>query len=154
MKKLLIFGGIIIVLFGALAWITSYTQKQKAEGNPFGKEELHPATIDLLDDPNYQNIILPDELREALNNKETMTVYFYSSTCEFCKKTTPIVVPLTKEMGIDLKQFNLLEFEEGWDEYDIEATPTIVRFKNGKEVARIEGYYEEDVFRKWFEQTK
>ncbi len=60
--------------------------KQKAEGNPFGKEELHPATIDLLDDPNYQNIILPDELREALNNKETITVYFYSSTCEFCKK--------------------------------------------------------------------
>ncbi|KHF27140.1 hypothetical protein LR68_04050 [Anoxybacillus sp. BCO1] len=63
-------------------------------------------------------------------------------------------MPLAKEMGIDLKQFNLLEFEEGWDEYHIEATPTIVRFKNGKEVARIEGYYEEDVFRKWFEQTK
>lgn len=57
-------------------------------------------------------------------------------------------------MGIDLKQFNLLEFEEGWDEYHIEATPTIVHFKNGQEVARIEGYYEEDVFRKWFEQME
>ncbi|EMT44932.1 MULTISPECIES: co-chaperone YbbN [Anoxybacillus] len=154
MKKLLIFGGVIIALFIALAWITSYTQKQKVEGNPFGKEELHPATIDLLDDPNYKNIILPDELREALNNKETMTIYFYSSTCEFCKKTTPIVVPLAKEMGIDLKQFNLLEFDEGWNEYRIEATPTIVHFQNGKEVARIEGYYEEDVFRQWFEQIK
>ncbi len=41
-------------------------------------------------------------------------------------------MPLAKEMGIDLKQFNLLEFEEGWDEYHIEATPTIVRFKMEK----------------------
>jgi thioredoxin-related protein len=154
LKKLIIFGSIIVALFAALAFITSYQQKEKAKGNPFHKDELHPATIEQLDDPNYQNIILPDELEKALANKETMTIYFYSSTCEYCKKTTPIVVPLAKKMGMDLKLFNLLEFEQGWDTYKIEATPTIVHYKNGKEVARIEGYYEEAVFRKWFEKLQ
>ena len=31
----------------------------------------------------------------------------------------------------------------------IEATPTIVQFKDGKEVARIVGLREEDVYKQW-----
>ena len=54
-----------------------------------------------------------------------------------CKEATPILTPLAEELGIDLVQYNLLEFEQGWDDYDIEGTPTIVQFKDGKEVARI-----------------
>ncbi|MBA2871911.1 thiol-disulfide isomerase/thioredoxin [Anoxybacillus calidus] len=154
MKKIVIFGAIILALFAAIAFTTSYQQQQKAEGNPFKKEKLHPATIEQLDDPNYQNIILPDELEKKLKNKETVTVYFYSSTCPHCKKTTPIVVPLAKEMGIDLKMFNLLEFEDGWDKYKIEGTPTIVHYVNGKEVKRIDGYREEAVFRDWFQSIQ
>lgn len=154
MKKIVIFGAIIVALFAAIAFITSYQQQEKAEGNPFKKEKLHPATIEQLDDPNYQNIILPDELDKKLENKETVTVYFYSSTCPHCKKTTPIVVPLAKEMGIDLKMFNLLEFEEGWDKYKIEGTPTIVHYVNGKEIKRIDGYREEAVFRDWFQSIQ
>jgi thiol-disulfide isomerase/thioredoxin len=153
-KKIVIFGAIIVALFAAIAFITSYQQQEKAEGNPFKKEKLHPATIEQLDDPNYQNIILPDELDKKLENKETVTVYFYSSTCPHCKKTTPIVVPLAKEMGIDLKMFNLLEFEEGWDKYKIEGTPTIVHYVNGKEIKRIDGYREEAVFRDWFQSIQ
>jgi thiol-disulfide isomerase/thioredoxin len=154
MKKIVIFGAIIVALFAAISFITSYQQQEKAEGNPFKKEKLHPATIEQLDDPNYQNIILPDELDKKLENKETVTVYFYSSTCPHCKKTTPIVVPLAKEMGIDLKMFNLLEFEEGWDKYKIEGTPTIVHYVNGKEIKRIDGYREEAVFRDWFQSIQ
>jgi thiol-disulfide isomerase/thioredoxin len=154
MKKIVIFGAIIVALFTAISFITSYQQQEKAEGNPFKKEKLHPATIEQLDDPNYQNIILPDELDKKLENKETVTVYFYRSTCPHCKKTTPIVVPLAKEMGIDLKMFNLLEFEEGWDKYKIEGTPTIVHYVNGKEIKRIDGYREEAVFRDWFQSIQ
>ncbi|RAK19399.1 thiol-disulfide isomerase/thioredoxin [Anoxybacillus vitaminiphilus] len=154
MKKIVIFGAIIFALFAAIAFMTSYQQQEKAEGNPFKKEKLHPATIEQLDDPNYQNIILPDELEKKLENKETVTVYFYSPTCSHCQKTTPIVVPLAKEMGIDLKMFNLLEFEDGWDKYKIEGTPTIVHYVDGKEVKRIDGYREEAVFRDWFQSIQ
>jgi thiol-disulfide isomerase/thioredoxin len=150
LKKLLIFGSIIVALFAAISFITSYQQKEAAKDNPYHKAELNPATVAQLDDPNYQNIILPDELDQKLKNKETVTVYFYSPTCPHCKKTTPIVVPLAKQMDIDLKMFNLLEFEDGWDKYHIEGTPTLIHYEKGKEVKRIDGYHEEAVFRDWF----
>lgn len=147
MKKILIFGGIILLLFAALAIVTNMQQKQKVEGNPYKKSELHPETVKLLDDPNYQNIILPEELEKKLKNKENVIVYFFSSTCPHCKRTTPILMPLAKEMKVDIVQYNLLEFEEGWDQYHIEATPTLVHFVSGKEADRVVGYQNEDVFR-------
>ncbi len=151
MKKMIGFLVIIIVLFAAIALITNTQKKQKTEGNPYNKENLRQSTIDQLDDPNYQNLILPDELAQDLKNKEDKTVYFYSPECVHCQRTTPIVAPLAEEMGIDLVQYNLLEFEQGWNDYAIESTPTIVHYKDGVEQARIIGYNEEDVFKKWFE---
>lgn len=151
MKKMIIFLVIIIALFATIAFITNSQNKQKAKSNPYNKKSLQQATIDQLNDPNYQNLILPDELAEALKNKEDKTVYFYSPTCVHCQRTTPIVAPLAEEMGIDLVQYNLLEFEQGWDDYGIDSTPTIVHYKNGKEEARLVGYNDKEVFKKWFE---
>ncbi|WP_078549335.1 thioredoxin family protein [Litchfieldia alkalitelluris] len=150
MKKLIIFVSIIVVLFGGLAFVTTYSNSQKAKGNPYGKPTLNPATLSQLDDPLYQNQILPEELQERLDAGETLSVYFYSPTCPACQETSPILVPLTDELGIDLKKFNLLEFEDGWNDYNIEATPTVIHFVDGKEVKRIVGYQEEATFREWF----
>ena len=61
---------------------------------------------------------------------------------------------MAEELGIDLVQYNLLEFEQGWDDYNIESTPTIVQFKDGKEVARIVGLQEEDVYRRWLTDNR
>ena len=54
---------------------------------------------------------------------------------------------------MNLVQFNLLEFEEGWNNYGIESTPTIVQYKDGKEVNRIVGYQDEPVFEQWFNEN-
>lgn len=150
LKKIIIFGSIIVILFGLLAFVTSYQNKQKiAEvgNNPYNKNDLDPATIELLDDPNYQNIILPKELDEKLKNEEDMIVYFFSSTCVYCKEATPILMPIAEKMNIHIDQFNLLEFPDGWDHYNIEATPTLVHFVNGKEVERVEGLQEEEAYK-------
>ncbi|MDP4553232.1 thioredoxin family protein [Alkalihalobacillus macyae] len=154
MKKVIIFLGIVIVIFGALAVVTNISNSEKAEGNPYGKDSLDPATVDQLEDPLYQNQILPDELEEMLSNEEDAFVYFYSPTCIHCKNTTPVLVPVAEDMGIDLKKFNLLEFENGWNDYAIESTPTLVRFKDGKEVDRIVGTQSEDTFKQWIETNK
>ncbi|WP_273836458.1 thioredoxin family protein [Guptibacillus sedimenti] len=154
MKKAIIFLGIIIVLFGALAFVTNYSNSEKAEGNPYGKDSLDPATIDQLDDPLYQNQILPDELDKKLSNEDDAFVYFYSPTCIHCKNTSPILVPLAEDMDIDLKKYNVLEFEQGWNDYQIESTPTLIRFKDGKEVERIVGTQTEETFKQWIEQNK
>lgn len=154
MKKVAIFLAIVIVLFVALAVVNNMQNNQKVEeNNIYKKDKLHPETIAQLDDPNYQNIILPEELDERLANQEDLTVYFFSPTCPHCVATTPIVAPLAKEMGIDLKQFNLLEFDDGWDKYGIEQTPTIIQYKGGKEVARIIGSNDEATFEAWFNEN-
>ena len=153
MKKMMIFLVVIIVIFSAITFITNTQKTQKSKGNPYNKNNLRASTIDQLNDPNYQNLILPDELAKDLKNKEDKTVYFYSPECPHCQRTTPIVAPLAEEMGIDLVQYNLLEFEQGWDDYHIDSTPTIIYFKNGVESKRIVGYNEKEVFKKWFEDN-
>ncbi|ARK32848.1 thioredoxin family protein [Halalkalibacter krulwichiae] len=151
MKKILIFGGAVILLFVALVVVSNAQQTQKSEGNPFGKSQLHPATIEIMDDPNYQNIILPEELETSIADEEEVTVYFYSSTCQFCKETTPRLVPIADEKEVNLVQYNLLEFEDGWEQYDITATPTVVHYENGDEAGRIVGAAENEEFEQFFE---
>jgi thiol-disulfide isomerase/thioredoxin len=160
MKKVIIFIAVIVVLFASIGIITSMQNKEKVEGNPFNKDDLHPETIKILDDPNYQNNILPEDLEQKLNDGEDVTVYFYASDCPHCKVTTPVVAPLAEDLGIDLVQYNVLEFQQGWNDYAIEATPTIVHFKGGKEVARISGSQPEEItgvkpevtFESWFQE--
>jgi thioredoxin 1 len=151
-KKVIIFLVVIIALFGALAFVTSYSNQQASVGNPFGKSELNPATIAQLEDPNYQNQILPEDLKEKIDNNDGVTVYFYSPTCPHCKATSPVIVPMADELGLDLPLFNLLEFDNGWKEYGITSTPTVIRFEDGKEVSRVEGKVSDGEFRSWFEQ--
>lgn len=158
MKKVLIFAGIVFLLFGLLVFATNYQNKQKlagVENNPYNKTDLDPATIELLDDPNYQNIILPEELEQKLENGEDAIVYFFSSTCSFCKQATPILMPVAEEVGVEIVQYNLLEFQQGWNDYSIQATPTLVKYKGGKEVERVEGLQEggfyKAVLTKWKE---
>jgi thiol-disulfide isomerase/thioredoxin len=154
MKKIIIFSAIIIALFVAMAVVTNMQNNAKiGENNPYKTNDLQQATIDLLDDPNYQKIILPDQLEEKLDNNEDVTVYFFASDCPHCKVTTPVLMPLADEMGIEVVQYNLLEFQDGWNQYGIDGTPTLVRYEDGKEVARIDGSREEAVFRQWFEEN-
>lgn len=144
MKKLAIYLSIIVVLFGAL-----YVVNQQANQAKFGKyadnvyniapDKLNPETVKLLDDPNYQNIILPADLDKKIAGKESFFLYYFSSTCPHCKVTTPILMPVAKDLGVDIKQFNLEEFKDAWQRYNIQSTPTLVYYKDGKEVERIIG---------------
>lgn len=154
-NKMLIIIGVIVVLFIGLYFLTNYKNQQTIEStdNPYGKDELHQETIDLLDDPLYGNIIVPDDLDAKLENGEDVTVYYFSPTCVYCQEATPIVVPLAEELGIDMKKMNLLEFDL-MDYYGLEGTPTIVHYEDGEEVGRIVGLPEnpEEDYRAFFEK--
>ncbi|WP_043932195.1 thioredoxin family protein [Bacillus sp. EB01] len=154
MKKVLIFLGIIIILFAGTAYLTSLSNKEKVdEKNPYGKDNLHPETVAQLKDPNYQNIIKLDGLQEKLDNGEDATVYFYSPTCPHCKVATPILMPLADDMDINIDQLNVLEYESAWDEFAIEGTPTLIRFEDGKEVARVTGGQDKAQYQQWLEDN-
>ncbi|MGM8212049.1 thioredoxin family protein [Virgibacillus sp. W0430] len=152
-KKMLGLLAVLIVLFIALFFVNDYKNKQALQGNdnPYGKDNLRQETIDQLDDPLYKNQIIPEELDKSLANGDDVTVYFYSPTCVYCQRTTPVVVPLTEELGVDMKKMNLLEFDK-MEEYEIEGTPTIVHYEDGKEVGRISGERPEADFQQFFEE--
>lgn len=153
-KKMLIIIGIIVVLFVALFFVIDYKNNQALDNseNPYGTNDLYQSTIDQLDDPLYQNIILPDELNEKINNEEDVTVYFYSPECVYCQNTTPYLAPLAEDMDVDMKKFNLLEFSQEGLAYNIESTPTLVHFENGEEVSRLVGQYPEDEYAAFFNE--
>jgi thioredoxin 1 len=152
MKKIIIFGSVVVALFALIGFLTTYQDAQLAEGNPFGKDRLASETIDQLDNPLYQNIILPDELDEKLGNNEDVTVYFYSGQCEFCNQASPILVPKAEELGVDLYLYNILEFPQGFDDYGLGGTPEIIHFENGEEVAKISSLQDEETYEIFFQQ--
>lgn len=151
---MLIILGAIIILFVALYVVVDFKNKQtiKHAGNPYGKDNLKQETIDQLDDPLYQNQIIPEDLDEKLANKEDVVVYFYSPVCVYCLETTPILVPLAEELGVDVKKFNLYEFQEHKDKYNITGTPTLVYYENGEEVERVNGAKPKETFQTFFEE--
>ncbi|OUB60996.1 thioredoxin family protein [Bacillus thuringiensis] len=151
MKKIIITFLFILICFLGVYFLVTFNND---DNNPYQKKDIHAETRKQLKDSFYQNIILPKQLDEEITTSKNITVYFYSPTCEHCKKVTPIVTPITQKIGVELKQFNLLEYEEGWEKYHIVGTPTIIHFSNGKEKDRIMGMNSKNEFKQWFEKIK
>ena len=153
-----VYVGLVVLLFVVL-YVLNQSNRNALYDKPVA--DLNPATRELLKDPNYQNIILPDELDRKIADKESFFVYFFSATCPFCIQTTPKLTPIIGEVGVDVKQFNLDVFDEGYGKYNIIYTPTLVFFENGVEKERIEGgivegndTITEETYRSFFERYK
>lgn len=153
MKKLLIIAGVVLAIFALIVFLTNQSQGEKLADNPYGTDDLNPATIDQLDDENYQNIALPDEVNEQIQSGDPTTVYFFSPTCQYCQQTTPVLMPVADDMDVEVLQYNLLEFEQGWADYALEATPTLVHYENGQEVARWTGAQPKENIEKFFQEV-
>ena len=153
MKKLFIFLIVIIALFAAIGGLTKWQQAKKSEGNVYQKEDLKSSTVALLDDPLYQNIILPDELNKKLKDKEDVTVYFFSPECSHCMNTTPKLIPAAEKTDVNVYKFNLLEFEDGWNQYRVKYTHTLMHFKDGEEDARLVGEHSQEEIEAWLKEN-
>jgi len=139
MKKLLLIGGVILALFVLIVVLTNQSNEAKLKESPYGTKELTKPTIDLIGNKNYSNIIMPDELMEKVKTGDPVTAYFFSPECQFCMKMTPILMPIAKEKGIHVYQYNMLEFEKEAVPFGIESWPTLVQYKDGKEIGRMSG---------------
>ncbi|MGG1664280.1 thioredoxin family protein [Brevibacillus sp. NRS-1366] len=156
--RLVIVLGFVISVLGIFWGIYYYAGLQKntfnnenSGGNPYEKEVLHQETIKQLNDPLYQNIILPKELDKRIqNNNEPLYVYFYSPKCTHCLKATPKLMQVANQLDKEVLMFNLLEFENGWDDYQIEATPTLVTYEKGLESLRLIGDQDSKSYEQFF----
>ncbi|MED4128219.1 thioredoxin family protein [Shouchella miscanthi] len=146
MKKLLWIGGAVVAVFIILIVIQNMGQSQQLENNTqYDTDDLDSATIDQLDDPNYQNIIMPDDLEEKLANGEDAIVYFFSPVCSYCKEATPVLMDVAGDEEITVDQYNVLEYDSAT--YNIQSTPTLIAFENGEEVRRVVGNQPPETFR-------
>lgn len=150
MKKLLIIGGAIVAVFVLIIVLNNQSNKEKLKDNPYETTKLDPATIDLIGNENYNNIILPDELEKKIESGESVMAYFFSPTCSYCQQMTPVLMPIAREMNVDVLQYNLLEFSSKAAGYNLEGTPTLVHFKDGKEIDRLYGAAPEEEIRHFF----
>lgn len=79
---------------------------------------------------------------EVLNSNIPVLVDFWATWCGPCMMLSPIVEELAKELEGKVKvcKANIDEQEELAAQYGIMVIPTLLLFKDGKEVNRISGY--------------
>ncbi|WP_419727290.1 thioredoxin [Terrisporobacter petrolearius] len=67
---------------------------------------------------------------------------FFATWCGPCKMLAPIFESLSNEMSdkVDFAQIDIDRSLEVVEEYKIVSVPTMIIFKNGKEVQRIVGF--------------
>ena len=53
-----------------------------------------------------------------------------------------------------MKVIDIENLNEPWDKYDIKGTPTIIHFKDGKEVSRISGEQSKEKFKNGLNKRK
>lgn len=140
MKKMFILTSIILVIFAAFTLII----KREKTDTSITKEYKN----------YYTNNLSVEEFKQNMINKKELFIYFYQTDCSHCKAASPIVIPLAKEMKIDLKVVNLQnEPKSTWDELEVTGTPTVVHFKDGKEINRLKGAVNKEKYKQWFSDT-
>ncbi|HFK1785163.1 MULTISPECIES: thioredoxin family protein [Bacillus cereus group] len=141
MKKMLIF---IIAILSIFALVIILTNKETKNEKTTSTEQVN----------YYKNQITPEQLQEDLSDHKEKIVYFYKTTCPHCLRVSPIVVPMAENMKINMQVLNLEEYKQGWDMFQIKGTPTIISYKDGKEVNRILGEQSLQTFQTWFKNNK
>ena len=150
MKKLVIIGAAVVLLFAAIIVLTNMSNSDKMKDNPYDTDNLQQSTIDLLDDKNYQNIILPADLQAKIESGEGVFAYMFSPECGHCMNFTPKLMNVAEQEDIQIDQLNVLEYENAWTTYQLQGTPTLIYFENGKEVTRLYGATDEETVRQFF----
>lgn len=79
--------------------------------------------------------------KEVLNSNEPVLVDFYADWCGPCKIMAPVVEELAGELQGKAKvgKINVDENQSLSIEYNVMSIPTIIIFKEGKEVKRFVG---------------
>lgn len=78
---------------------------------------------------------------EVLSADTLVLADFYSDSCIPCKRLSPVLFELEKEYEGKLKiaKINVNFDSELASEYEVQAAPTLVFFKNGEEKERLRG---------------
>ncbi len=82
-----------------------------------------------------------DELSEILSRTEKVLVLFYASWCPFCRNIVPAFDKKIATFNIGSAIHVLLDDYDNplWDDYEIEAVPTVIFFEKSEVIRRLDG---------------
>ncbi len=129
MQTTMVILGLIIVVFG----IILFTAKAKMKNIPLPADNEKIIT---LTDKNFQHQI----------NNRTILVDFWASWCMPCRMMAPILNEVSAELkeGSKVGKLNIEQFQSIAQNYKVRNIPTMILFKNGKEIKRFVGVKNKD----------
>ena len=80
---------------------------------------------------------------EVLNYKGTVIVDFYGTWCMPCKMLAPIVEKVVEDNDFKLAKVDVDENEELIKKFKIMSVPTLIIFKDGKQINSVSGVVSE-----------
>ena len=81
------------------------------------------------------------DFENIISNNDIALIDFYADWCGPCKALSPIIDDIAKnETHIAVGKVNVEEEKELATKYGVRSIPTMVVFKNGKEVNRLVGF--------------
>ncbi len=80
--------------------------------------------------------------KEVLQSPQPVLVDFYADWCGPCRAIAPIIEEIDRELKDRLKvvKLDVDQNPETAMQYGVQSIPTLLIFKNGKEVERLIGY--------------
>ena len=94
--------------------------------------------------------------QEVMQADQPVLVDFYADWCGPCKMMGPVVEELAGEVsGVKVCKINIDEEMAVAQKYGVMSIPTLILFKDGKEVAKNVGFMPKELLVQWInEQTK
>jgi thioredoxin 1 len=80
--------------------------------------------------------------KEVLQSSQPVLVDFYADWCGPCRAIAPIVEEIARDLSDRLKvvKLDVDQNPQTAMQYGVQSIPTLIIFKNGKEVERLIGY--------------
>lgn len=134
-------------LVGAVALNNIWNFKCDVVEKAKEKEAESKSTVVQVNKENFQ--------QEVLNSKQPVVVDAYATWCPPCKMLAPIFRELSGEMKgyVKFAKFNTDDNLELTKDLEIQAMPTLIFYKDGKEVARQTGALDKEDLATKIEET-
>ena len=100
------------------------------------------------------------DLNNILQKTEKVLVLFYASWCPYCTRFVPVFDEKIRDFNNGNVIHVLLDDYDNplWDDYEIDAVPTVLFFEKGKVSKRLDGRFgaglKEEQLNVWLEEFK
>jgi thioredoxin 1 len=105
--------------------------------------------------PRFVKVIAGRQLDKVVaetKDGQTVFVKFASQFCGACQESKKSIAEALTKTCADVRELDADVAGDTADAYKVENMPTVIAFRNGKQVARLEGAETPEKYQKFFEK--